>query len=74
MNERIKKLAEQAGFSMWADEPWNPGDVIDWNARYDNELEKFAALIVKECLKSAVEAQADYYVINSINSKFGIKE
>jgi hypothetical protein len=49
MNERIKKLAEQAGFCMWKDEPWNPGDVIDWSSRYDNELEKFAELIVKEC-------------------------
>lgn len=49
MNERIKKLAEQAGFCMWKDEPWNPGDVIDWSSRYDNELEKFAELIIKDC-------------------------
>ena len=27
MNERIKLLAEQAGFCMWTDEEWNPGDV-----------------------------------------------
>ena len=49
MNERIKKLAEQAGFCMWKDEPWNPGDVIDWSCRYDKELEKFAELIIKDC-------------------------
>ena len=49
MNERIKKLAEQAGFCIWTDEEWNPGDVIDWAARYDKEFEKFAELIVKEC-------------------------
>jgi len=50
MNERIKQLAEQAGFMMWGDEAWNPGDVIDWAARYDDELEKFAELIVRECI------------------------
>ena len=53
MNERIKKLAEQAGFCMWTDEEWNPGDVIDWAARYDKEFEKFAKLIVKECAEVA---------------------
>ena len=53
MNERIKLLAEQAGFCMWTDEEWNPGDVIDWAARYDKEFEKFAKLIVKECAEVA---------------------
>ena len=53
MNERIKKLAEQAGFCMWTDEEWNPGDVIDWGCRYDKEFEKFAKLIVKECAEVA---------------------
>ncbi len=37
MNERIKELAEQAGF-----------DVYGWN---ENELEEFAVLIVKECIE-----------------------
>ena len=36
MNERIEKLAEQAGF-----------DVYGWN---ENQLEKFAELIVQECV------------------------
>ena len=49
MNERIRLLAEQAGFILWQDESWNPGDVIDWSARYDDELKKFAELIVREC-------------------------
>jgi hypothetical protein len=48
MNERIKLLAEQAGFMLWRDESWNPGDVIDWSARYDDELEKFVELIVQD--------------------------
>ena len=49
MNERIKEFAEQAGFVLWQDESWNPGDVIDWSCRYDDELKKFAELIIKEC-------------------------
>ena len=51
MNERIKELAEQAGFMLWGKETWNPGDVVDWSARYDEELEKFAELIVRECAR-----------------------
>ena len=50
MKERIRELAVQAGFVMWADESWKPeGAVIDWSSNYDNELAKFAELIVKEC-------------------------
>jgi hypothetical protein len=52
MNERIKELAEQAGFCMWKEEKWNPGDVIDWSCRYDDELEKFFDLIVWECIRT----------------------
>ena len=55
MNERIKLLAEQAGFMLWENEPWNPGDVVDWSARYDDELAKFAELIVLECANVADE-------------------
>jgi hypothetical protein len=46
MNERIKELAEQAGFECWKDEPYRPeGQVIDWASNYDEELEKFAELV-----------------------------
>lgn len=41
MNERIKELAEQSGFRS------NP-DIYDRNQSFD--IEKFAELIVKECL------------------------
>ena len=42
MNERIKLLAEQAGFRS------NP-DIYDRNQSFD--MEKFAELIVQECMK-----------------------
>ena len=38
MNERIKELAEQAG--------WDMGDEVDG---FTTRLEKFAELIVREC-------------------------
>jgi hypothetical protein len=43
MNERIKQLAEQAGFRS------NP-DIYDRNQSFD--IDKFAELIVRECEKS----------------------
>ena len=59
MNERIRELAEQAGFVMWQNEPWNPGDVVDWSVRYDDELKKFAELIVRECIGCCEQAISD---------------
>jgi hypothetical protein len=55
MNDKIKELAERAGFQLWQDEEWNPGDVIDWSCRYDDELEKFAELLIERCAEVADE-------------------
>jgi hypothetical protein len=56
MNDRIKELAKQAGFVLWADEEWKPdGAVIDWSSDYDNDLEKFAELIIQECMEQLVK-------------------
>lgn len=50
MNERIRVLADQAGFVLWADEEWKPeGEIIDWSSSYDKELETLIKLIVREC-------------------------
>ena len=55
MNERIRKLAERAGFSyMPSDSP----DMADLYKCADFEIEKFAELIVGECAK-AFEAEVD---------------
>ena len=48
MKDRYKNFAADAGFALWDDEAWNPGDVVDWNSRYDAELEKFGELIDAE--------------------------
>ena len=78
MNNRIKELAEQAGFILWADEPWSRGQVVDWGSNYDIQLEKFAELIVQECLSICKEReQANLYgvreVENTIKQHFGVE-
>ncbi len=58
MDPKIKMLAEQAGFCVWSDEEWNPGDVIDWSCSYDEQLIKFYELareqFLVEMMKEAV--------------------
>lgn len=73
MNEQIKLFAEQAGFVMWEDEPWNPGDVVDWSTRYDTELEKFANIIIFECFKLAV-FNGNHATAKAIKEHFGVGE
>jgi len=79
MNERIQKLAEQAGFAMWEDESWKPeGAVFDWSSDYDNELAKFAELIVRECIDwcdahATVDGTATK-IAESIKEHFGVEE
>lgn len=77
MNERIRKLAEQAGFQFWEDEPWNPGDIIDWSCRYDDEFKKFVELLIIEC-GQAVDAglaqdEIGAYPSEYIKHHFGVK-
>lgn len=83
MNARIKELAEQAGFVMWAGEGWNPGDTIDWSCRYDDEFKKFTELLVKECAQACIDKGKTYEVklageyqsatfADAINKHFGV--
>jgi hypothetical protein len=51
MNKNVKNLVKRAGFALWGNEDWNPGDVVDWSSRYDNELVKYTYLLVKEVLE-----------------------
>ena len=50
MNERIKQLARQAGFEIT---PWSNESVpcVHQEGPIDVELEKFAELIVRECIE-----------------------
>jgi hypothetical protein len=53
MNERIRELAEQAGCDWWE------GRAQRDMTRCDTELQKFAELIVRECMKEAWEEIVD---------------
>ena len=83
MNERIKELAEQAGlrFTQLMSNPMVP--VVDGK---ETDLEKFAELIVKECI-TKVELRREFAIeddhnvdeafsllIYDIESHFGVEE
>jgi hypothetical protein len=81
MNERIRQLAEQAGEyvntvytppvrSKTPGKIWEDGH-IGWNEQFQA---KFAELIVRECIDAASEAQADFYIVHNIKSRFGVEE
>ncbi len=50
MNQRIKELAEQAGFQYIKDEG------IGWAGNHNASLPKFAELLVRECAEICLEA------------------
>jgi hypothetical protein len=82
MNENVKNLIRQAGFVLWDDEEWNPGDVVDWGSRYDTELVEYTRLLVNEVLRLQREGTdvANYYGVDpapameSIEVDFGDEE
>ena len=68
MNERIKELAEQAGFY-----PENNWDHTKWHAAGHNPtFEKFAELIVRECIQFT--GHPDSIRVKSMKSHFGIDD
>ena len=78
MNELIKELAAQAGFVLWADEDWNPGQTIDWANDYDAELVQYTKLVVKECVKICtagnIEKPMGMMYAKQIQKHFRIKD
>jgi hypothetical protein len=73
MNERIRFLAEKAGFVFWGSEEWKPeGTVIDWSCDYSKEFNIFVGLIVNECSEIADKAEP-YKTSDLIKQNFGVK-
>jgi hypothetical protein len=74
MNERIKELAEQTGYI------WHTSGEPQIYEFTPEKMEKFAELIVKECV-SKIENEAAQYaepvwafeLINDIKEHFGVK-
>ena len=72
MNERIRELAEQAGFSFkykTAPDEMNPGHKL-------KDLKKFAELIVRECIFAVEDAGGinKYHYTKAISKHFGVEE
>ena len=52
MNDTMKKLAIEAGFVFWNNEPHGPGpDNIDWSCDYSNEFDRYSKLLVEQTIK-----------------------
>ena len=82
MNERIRELAEQAGFGI-AGEPEYIHAWLGFDGICTEEIEKFAELIVKECaehLESSVlvpnseHSRVKWKCIRAIKEHFGVEE
>ena len=74
MNERIKQLAEQAGGEFWQrleNDVVNPEAYITFDP--PQSLEKFAELIVRECLSYAEDGDIDFMKF-MIRKHFGVEE
>ena len=68
LNERIKELAQQAGFKV----NWHNADV---QAIKMARLEKFAELIIRECADIASINQFQYDAVgNYVKKHFGVEE
>ena len=81
MNERIRELAGQAGFTVargWGLKDSVPEDVFIANVCVSNEMKKLAQLIVQECADIVADAvdhrePASTYV-DKIKQHFGVEE
>ena len=72
MNERIKELAEQAGIEFTYDPTETP--MRAFAECWEDEMEKFAELIVKECLSNMEDCDGDLdFAIWKTKTEFGVK-
>jgi hypothetical protein len=64
VNQRIKELAEQAGFQYIKDEG------IGWAGNHNASLPKFAELLIRECAEICLEANDHKNILRH----FGVEE
>jgi hypothetical protein len=69
MNERIRELAEQAGFNEYINENlW-----LEEQPEFNKLIEKFAELIVNECLNNMQNCDGDLdFAIWNTKQDFGV--
>ena len=78
MNERIRFLAEKAGFVFWGSEEWKPeGTVIDWSCDYSEDLKIYTELIIRKCIeiceKGTNTQTTSFGASQDIKNHFGLK-
>lgn len=69
MNERIKELAREAGFQIS-----NSFGVMADSKLIQTEIEKFADLIIRECVDVADEVSMDDTIGYALLEHFGVGE
>lgn len=77
MNAKFIELLKQSDFCLWEDESWKPdGAVVDWASNYDEEIVKFAELIVRHAAEIAnyMEDTEQTDIGPAILEYFGVKE
>lgn len=72
MNERIKDLATQAGIEFTYDPTETP--VRAFIEVWEDDLEKFTKLIVKECIAVLDEDDGATYHAELLEQYFGVEE
>jgi hypothetical protein len=73
MNERIKELAEKANIEFTYDPTETP--VRAFAECWEDELEKFAELIISECAEIALvdgQSTGNFDTFNKIQKHFGV--
>ena len=73
MNEKIRKLAEQAG-ARKNSVCYGHGDYRTELQLSNDNIEKFAELIVQECAEIAIDVSEGLTVATAIRKHFGIEE
>ena len=74
MNKRIKELAEKAGAETWSRAPMR---AVTGLAFTDENLKKFAELIVRECARvywNIDDGELHNEYVNSLKKHFGVEE
>jgi predicted naringenin-chalcone synthase len=76
MNERIRELFKKAGGkTSTRNLASNPVQVVKTHELWDDRIEKFAELIVKECIDIAEQTRYDGKVVaERIKFVFGVEE
>lgn len=74
MNKRIRELAEQAGIEFDDDFPLEPETIYYLKL---SDFEKFASLIVRECIDTVSDCSIEYctrpQIVSEIKEHFGVR-